>query len=209
MDNPYAFDGQDSNWRTEIDLATALGSLSTGAPSTEEPGPASPPGASTSSPIAAPASPPSPRPQRPPPSAPPPSEIAPRKPPQQPGVVAGMIDSIFRNVMLSAEANDLADGLDGLHVGGGSASATRPPSKRTGALQWRPSAAVKKERRRGATPPPRVPTPPRAALPDTQLPVVGDVVERSPPAILPRAHHSSPTKVADEGRRESDCVYVS
>ena len=23
MDNPYAFDGQDSNWRTEIDLATA------------------------------------------------------------------------------------------------------------------------------------------------------------------------------------------
>ena len=119
MDNPYAFDGQDSNWRTEIDLATALGSLSTGAPSTEEPGPASPPGASTSSPVAAPASPPSPRPQRPPPSAPPPSEIAPRKPPQQPGVVAGMIDSIFRNVMLSAEANDLADGLDGLHVGGG------------------------------------------------------------------------------------------
>ena len=37
----------------------------------------------------------------------------------------------------------------------------------------------------------------------------GSVVERSPPAILPRAHHSSPTKVADEGRRESDCVYVS
>ena len=118
-----------------------------------------------------------------------------------------MIDSIFRNVMLSAEANDLADGLDGLHVGG-SASATRPPSKRTGALQWRPSAAVKgAAARRGALP--HVPTPPRAALPDTQLPVVGDVVERSPPAILRRAHHSSPTKVADEGRRESDCVYVS
>ena len=64
-----------------------------------------------------------------------------------------------------------------------------------------------KERRRGAAAA-RADAAARRA-PRHARPVAGDAVERSPPALLPRAHHSSPTKVADEGCRESDCVYVN
>jgi len=213
MQSPYTLDGQD-DLRMDLELAEAMGHCSTdaageevdemfpaGQPEIARPRPSSAGSDGNIKADAAGSKADAQQPARPH-----------STPPTCTGIVADMIDNIFRNVLVSIETNDVAMGLDRLCVGGaGGAGNVHSAHK----LQMRPGAAVRKTRHASAAFRKNVPTrqqPPRAPDRSPELPktrgVADTVRELRPPvvfaplAIRPPSCDMSQSSASD---RESVC----